>query len=59
MFGVLVHDNADDGYDSFKIFGSLEKAKAYADNVAAMGLRTTIFDYDVEVEMYIEFFDVG
>ena len=59
MFGVLVHDDGVDGYDSFKVFGSLEKAKNYADNISAMGLKTTIFDYDVESEMYIEFFDVG
>ena len=59
MFGVLIIDNGEDCYDTFKVFGSLEKAKAYADNVAAMGLKTKVFDYDVESEMYIEFFDVG
>ena len=59
MFGVLVIDNGEDCYDSFKVFGSLEKAKGYADYVVSMGLKAKVFDYDVEAEMYLEFFDVG
>lgn len=60
MFGVLIIDDGKDCYNSFKVFDNLTKAQDYATNaVCGTGLKATIYDYDVESEMFIEFYDVG
>ena len=62
MFGVLVHGvyNNEDNYNFFKIFKTLDEARDFATNaVCGMGLHATVYDYDKELDEYIEFFDVG
>ena len=61
MFAVLVLDNNKGFYNNnyFKIFKTLDEAQEYANHVVHdMGLKAKIFDYDVEDDVYYEFFDV-
>ena len=61
VYGVYHNDNGtDDNYNFFKIFKTLDEAHDYATNaVCGMGLKATVYDYDIESDEYIEFFNVG
>lgn len=53
MFAVM-YKSQDDGM-IFKIFKALDEAMRRAGNIAGMGYKVTIFDYDAESDEYVEF----
>ena len=57
MFGVLVDWNSEDSR-TFEIFQTQDEAVEYAHDIACMGFRVTIFDYDKGSNQYIEFYSL-
>lgn len=55
MFAVMVE--CTDG-KVFKIFETMEQAQNYANNVSCMGYAVTVFDYDMESKVYLEFYQI-
>jgi hypothetical protein len=61
MFGVLVYGvyNNEDNYNFFKIFKTLDEARSFAfEAVHGMGLHATVYDYDKELDEYLEFYSL-
>ena len=61
MFGVLVYGvyNNEDNYNFFKIFKTLDEARDFAtEAVHGMKLHATVYDYDKELDEYLEFYSL-
>ena len=57
MFGLLIDYSNVDGR-VFKIYDTLDEAKEAMNNIACMGYRVTLFDYDKDSGEYIEFYSL-
>lgn len=55
MFAIMYET---EGSRAFKVYNELHEAQDSANNIACSGIEVTVFAYDVDSEIYLEFYTI-